>query len=71
MNQESGWGLFPAPRYIEEVGEGLRSYDPEVSYRTVPALPREGYELLIGPRGIEIQHADAAGMRYANGARDG
>jgi len=68
MSQELPWGLFPAPRHVEEVGEGLRSYDPEVSYRTAPELPAEGYELSIGPRGIDIRHADAAGMRYASGA---
>ena len=68
MSQELPWGLFPAPRHVELVGEGLRSYDPEVSYCTAPELPAEGYDLSIGPRGVEIRHADAAGIRYANGA---
>ena len=68
MSQELAGGLFPAPRHVEQLGEGLRSRDPEVAYRTSSSLPPEGFELAIGPLGIDIRHADAAGMRYANRA---
>jgi len=37
----------------------------ERSVTVEPGLPRQGYELDVGPDGAHVRHADEAGLRYA------
>jgi hypothetical protein len=59
--------LFPRPRFIEVSGPG--SAGP-VTSRIDASLPAEGFELHVGPAGVEIVHADVPGLRYARATLD-
>ena len=56
--------LFPAPRELDVTGPGA-AVDAAVSRVRDAALPREGFGIDIGAEGVRIQHADDAGLRYA------
>lgn len=56
--------LFPAPRKIATGGEGAPR-DAPIGRHADPGLPPEGYRLTVGPEGVRIEHADAAGLRHA------
>jgi len=56
--------MFPTPRHVERLPGGgsavLRASELDAS------LPAQGYELVIGPEGATIRHADELGLRYAH-----
>lgn len=55
--------VFPRPRQLEVTGPVGSAV--ERSATLDPGLPRQGYELDVGPEGTQVRHADEAGLRYA------
>lgn len=56
--------LFPRPREIERGGDPPPA-GAVARFARDPALPPQGYALRAGREGITVDHADAAGRRYA------
>lgn len=58
--------LFPAPRRIEPLHDATPpSIDTPIEVHRDPALPAEGYRLIWQEPVVRIEHADAAGLRWA------
>jgi hexosaminidase len=55
--------LVPRPQRLEVRGEGAPA-DTAVRTREVAELRAEGFQLEIGPDGIDLRHADENGLRY-------
>ncbi|HEY2430275.1 MAG TPA: family 20 glycosylhydrolase, partial [Acidimicrobiales bacterium] len=56
-------GLFPRPHHLEVGGEGPAPDCPVIE-RHDGSLPAEGFGIDIDSDGIELTHADAAGLGY-------
>ncbi|WP_105034905.1 family 20 glycosylhydrolase [Cryobacterium aureum] len=64
------FSLFPHPRSIEETPGSGPGTGAALRAEVDLTLPTDGFRLQTSPAGILLQHADAAGLRYAQQALD-
>ena len=62
--------LIPRPRSTVESGEGAPVADLLVRDHPTPSLPRQGFRITSSAEGVDIDHRDAAGLRYARSLLD-
>ena len=65
MSDQGSILFLPAPRQISWGENGFPGIHPPISRSPVSGLAKQGFELKVGPSGVEIRYADAAGLRYA------
>ena len=58
--------LVPRPRHLDGHGRGATVAGLLVRERVSRTVPREGFRLTSNEDGVQIEHRDAAGLRYAH-----